>query len=261
MNPVPPDTELKLTEREGIFAGGGGVKLHYRAHRIEAAPFRAVVAVMESPEDGGRLYAELVQLLTPAGFALYGCAHHQHRRVPGQTGFLEEWNDLYRDLDAFLGLVRAHEPDAPLFLAGGQVAGQLVMTYALHHPQALDGVIAYQPRMHQTRDSSPLISFAKLLSRIWPAFLPMGGQDSALDSDVSTQQRHPPSTLGDDLSTLAAITEATASEIAIPILVIEAESTKMPNENLDSPGATGARQPSLQDVEPWLRQVLGEVAP
>ena len=115
--------------------------------------------------------------------------------------------------------------------------------------------------MHQSRDSSPLISFAKVLSRIWPAFLPMGSQDSALDPDVSTQQRHPPSTLGDDPSTHAAITEATASEIAIPILVIEAQPEKMPHENLDNAGDTRARQPSLQDVEPWLRQVLGEVAP
>lgn len=261
MNPVPPDTDMNLTEREGIFAGGGGVKLHYRGHRIEAAPFRAVVAVIESPEDRGRLYAELVQLLTPVGVALYGCAHHQHRRVPGQAGFLEEWNDLYRDLDAFLSLVRAHEPDAPLFLAGGQVAGQLVMTYALHRPDALQGVVAYHPRMHRLTDRSPVIWMAKVLSRIWPAFLPTTVQDAALEPDVPLDQQEPASTSGIDLSTHATVSSATASEITIPTLVIDTEATTTSETSLGGSQAISARRTSLQDVEPWLRQVLSEAAP
>jgi alpha-beta hydrolase superfamily lysophospholipase len=261
MNPVPSNTEMILTEREGIFPGGGGVKLHYRGHRVEAAPFRAVVAVIESPEDGGRLYAELVQLLTPVGFALYGCAHHQHRRIPGQTGFLEEWNDLYRDLDAFLDLVRAHEPDAPLFLAGGQVAGQLAMTYALHRPDSLQGIIAYQPRMHRPTDRSPVIWFAKVLSRIWPAFLPTAVQDAALEPDMPLDRQHPASTSGADLPTHAAISAATASEIAIPILVIDTEVATTSDTNHGGSHDTSLKQSSLQDVEPWLRQVLSETAP
>lgn len=256
MKPLSPDAPLQLSEREGVFVAGRGVKLHYRTHRVQDAPFRAVVAVIESPEDRGRLYAELVRLLTPSGYAVYGCAHQENRRVPGQSGFLEEWSDLNLELDAFIGLVGAHEPDAPVFLAGGRIAGQLVMTYALHHPQKLHGVIAYQPRLHQSTTRLSLVSLAKALTRIWPAFTPADTVDPALAPDATMPEPLSPPPRGGRPSPQAAVTEATVSEIAIPALIVDEESpgTRLESHG-DSPDAY-LRRPSLHDVEPWLSRVL-----
>jgi alpha-beta hydrolase superfamily lysophospholipase len=256
MDSQSPHTHPKLAEREGVFTGGGGVKLHYRGHRMESAPFRAVVAVFESPEDRGRLYAGFVQLLTPTGYALYGCAHQEQRRVPGQTGFLEEWNDLHQELDAFIALVRTHEPDAPLFLAGSQVTGQLVMTYALHHPHQLQGVIAYQPRLHRSRARRSLQSLTNALSRVWPAFAPTDNAVPALEPDVKGKEPcFSPSAAAVPLSH-AAVAEATASEIDIPVLIVD---DGLPAERGASPGdSQGAksRSTSLLEVEPWLDHIL-----
>jgi alpha-beta hydrolase superfamily lysophospholipase len=246
---------MELAEREGIFSGGSGVKLHYRGHRVESAPFRAVIALIEAPEDTGRLYADLVQQLTPAGYVLYGCAHHEYRRVPGQTGFLEEWNALYRELDAFLGLVRGLEPDAPVFVAGAHVAGQLVMTFALHHPERLRGVIGFYPRLHVSNSRSPIVSLTRRLSRIWPAFAPATDLHLEIapgDSSQRKARRTNPERLSSDL----AVTEATASDISIPVMVIDDEakvqSTKV---EVSSQDEDVSRQ-SLKDVELWLDRVL-----
>lgn len=260
MNPLSPDAELNLVEREGIFVAGRGVKLHYRTHRVEGAPFRAAVAVVESPDERGRLYAELVRLLAPGGYALYGCAHQEHRRVPGQNGFLEEWNNLYQELDAFIALVQAHEPDAPLFLAGAQVAGQLVMTYALHHPEKLHGIIAYQPRMHRSTSRRSLVSLTKALSRIWPAFTPAGTLDPVPESGNAAAEKLTGDFRKDLLSPQVATTGATASEISVPMLIVDVDgetpSTRAPDPG-GSPDSPSAR-PSLLEVGPWLDRILKE---
>jgi alpha-beta hydrolase superfamily lysophospholipase len=251
---------MELAEREGIFSGGSGVKLHYRGHRVESAPFRAVIALIEAPEDTGRLYADLVQQLTPSGFVLYGCAHQEYRRVPGQTGFLEEWNALYRELDAFLGLVKGFEPDAPVFLAGAHVAGQLVMTFALHHPERLRGVIGFYPRLHISRSRSPIVSLTRALSRIWPAFAPATDLNVEIAPAGAAQQRKPRRTNPERLSSDLAMIEATTSDIAIPVIVIDGEASTDTAEVEGISYDDGMSRRSLKDVELWLDRVLRDAS-
>jgi alpha-beta hydrolase superfamily lysophospholipase len=251
---------MELAEREGIFPGGSGVKLHYRGHRVESVPFRAVIALIEAPEDTGRLYAELVQQLTPSGYVLYGCAHHEHRRVPGQAGFLEEWNALYRELDAFLGLVKGLEPDAPLFLAGAHVAGQLVMTFALHHPERLRGVIGFYPRLHVSTSRSPIVSLTRALSRIWPAFAPATEVNLEIASGEVARRQTAMGTNTERLSSDLAVTEATASDITIPVMVIDNETSTASAGVEGSSKDEGISRQSLKDVELWLDRVVRDAS-
>jgi alpha-beta hydrolase superfamily lysophospholipase len=247
---------MELDEREGVFKGGSGVKLHYRSHRLQSVPFRAAVALIEPPEEGGRLYADLVQQLTPQGYVLYGCTHPEHRRVPGQPGFLEEWNELYGELESFLGLVRALEPDAPLFLAGGHVAGQLALTYALHHPENLSGVIAFYPRLRAPSVPSLLVSLTRAISRIWPAFMPSVEGPPAPSPDPSARIVSGSSPDSDHLSTDPAVTVVTASDIAIPVLIIDAEPPAVPDAGTHNQLHAAPNPHSLHDVESWLDRVL-----
>jgi alpha-beta hydrolase superfamily lysophospholipase len=241
---------MELAEREGIFTGGSGIKLHYRSHRAQAASFQAVIALVESPEDRGRLYADLVQRLAPTGYVLYGCALHDHRRRPGQAGFLEEWNEFYRELDSFLELVRGLEPDAPVFLAGRHVSGQLALNYALHHPEGLSGVIAHTPSLLTPAARSPLVSLTRALSRIWPAFPRTAEVGPVLDQNPPTRTVDRSSLTSVHLSGDAAATEVMTSDISIPVLIIDAES--------DIHDSAGERPDphSLTDVESWLDRVL-----
>jgi alpha-beta hydrolase superfamily lysophospholipase len=248
---------MELTEREGIFTGGSGIKLHYRSHRAQAASFQAVIALVESPEDRGRLYADLVQRLAPTGYVLYGCALHDHRRQPGQAGFLEEWNEFYRELDSFVGMVRELEPDAPVFLAGRHVSGQLVLSYALHHPEGLSGVIAHAPSLHMPGARSPLVSLTRALSRIWPAFPPTAEAAPELDQNPATR-RVDRSSLPSAVhrSGEAAPMDVITSDISIPVLIIDAESS--PDAETDIQDSAGERPDphSLTDLESWLVRVL-----
>jgi pimeloyl-ACP methyl ester carboxylesterase len=186
---------------------------------------------------------------------LYGCALHDHRRRPGQTGFLEEWNEFYRELDSFLGLVRGLEPDAPVFLAGKHVSGQLALNYALHHPEGLSGVIAYAPSLRAPTARSPLDTLTRALSRIWPAFPPTVQVTSVAEPDLSaeTLDRSNPSV---QLSGEADETAVISSDISIPVLIVDPESPA--DSDSDSEISAGERLTphSLTDVESWLQRVL-----
>lgn len=242
---------MDLSETEGIFTGANGVKLHYRGHRMAGAPFRAVVAVIESPNDDGHLYADLVRILAPGGYAFYGCTHQAHHRAPGQPGFLEEWNSLHAEVDAFLAVVRAHEPDAPLFLAGARLAGQLVMTYALHHPADLRGVIASSPTLHRHGNRPSLVSITNALSRIWPAFTPSPPTHQAFASGTPDAQSNSEELHRDDTLPALSVTQATASEISVPVLIVDSPAPDSA-EYLPTAASLGPRH----EVERWLDLVL-----
>lgn len=245
---------VTLTEREGILTSGNGVKLHYRCHRLDTTPFRAVIALIEAPLDPETLYVDLVHHLAPHGYVVYGCAHHDLRQRVGRTGFLEEWNDVYLDIAAFLELVRVHEPDAAIFLAGSHEAAQLVMTYALHHPGGLHGVMALRADSNRSPQTSGLEIATRTLSRFWPAFGPV---HTALPRATSAPKMASTCGAGTDLS-VPALSDTVTSEIGIPVLILGDTIPASNRKGMDdvSVAATGASAHTLPDVTDWLDRVL-----
>jgi pimeloyl-ACP methyl ester carboxylesterase len=60
--------------------------------------------------------------------------------------------------------------DILLFLLGSGQGGSIVLTYALHHPEGLTGVVALNPASEQQSGRSLLARLSHTLSQIWPRF-------------------------------------------------------------------------------------------
>jgi alpha-beta hydrolase superfamily lysophospholipase len=214
---------------EGTFTGAGGVMLYYQRWLPDGMPRAAVAVVHGFGEHSGR-YTNVVNQLTPAGYAVYAMDLRGHGRSPGQRGYINAWAEYRDDVGAFLRLVSQEQPMLPLFLMGHSLGGVIALEYAEHHPEGLRGVVASGPLLGQPGVSPILLALAQILSRIWPRFsLTTGVDASALSRDlaVAVAYRADPlvhdrgtARLGTELSAAQARTLAGASAFKPPLLII-----------------------------------------
>jgi pimeloyl-ACP methyl ester carboxylesterase len=159
---------------EGLFQGARGQKLYYQ-RRTPAGPVRADLAVVRGSGDFSDLYAGIVTTLAPRGFAVSGFDHRDHTRRSGQRGYLDEWALSQQDVHAFVELVIEQAAERPIFLVGNGLGGLIVLTYALHNPGQLAGVVAFGPAPVEAEIIPLLSRVGRNIAGIWPA-LPLAGK-------------------------------------------------------------------------------------
>jgi alpha-beta hydrolase superfamily lysophospholipase len=116
-------------------------------------------------------YMNLPDHEAPRGYSVYAYDQRGWGRSPGQRGYVSSGSENLEDLGAFLSLVRAEEPDRPLFLMGHTGSGPIVLEYALRHPQGLNGVFCVSPTLDTSAVAPPpLRLLLRILSRVWPRF-------------------------------------------------------------------------------------------
>ncbi|HHS96518.1 MAG TPA: alpha/beta hydrolase [Chloroflexi bacterium] len=158
-----------MEHAEGTFQGFDGLELYYQRWQPEGQP-RGVLAIVHGFGEHSGRYANVVRWLVPKGYAVYAFDLRGHGRSPGQRSYINRWAEYREDVRAFLGLVREQEPGRPLFLMGHSMGGLIVLDYALHYPEGLQGVIASGPALAQTGVSPFLMAVGRFLSRVWPRF-------------------------------------------------------------------------------------------
>jgi len=154
---------------EGTFTAHDGLELYYQRWRPEGET-KAVLAIVHGFGEHSGRYGNVVNWFVPKGYAIYAFDLRGSGRSPGQRGHINSFAEFREDVKTFLQLVRAQEPDRPLFLLGHSMGGLIVLNYVLHHPEGLTGVIASGPALGSLPVSPLLLALAKLLSRIWPRF-------------------------------------------------------------------------------------------
>lgn len=283
---------------EGIFQGARGLKLYYRRWLPETWPPRAILAIVHGPGIYSALYSSAVNRLGHHGYAIYGFQHREHLRSPGQRGYVIEWGQSRGDVVSFLQMIAEQvkalkpdqgapvpeqdhegagpEPDIPLFLLGSGLGGSIVMTYALHHPEGLAGVVALNPASAPREGQSLLVRLSRTLSQMWPRFSAAAPIDySTVPAELQPGQATPvhtysaPETLGFSADTPVADTqiELQTGDLPVPHLILrsgtallaapgEASSfTQKPTEygrTQHSLPADGDNDPLLVELERWL---------
>ena len=132
------EAEGAVRSDEGRFTGCDGLRLFWRSWRPQGAPRAVVVLVHGVGEHCGR-YANLVAPLVADGFAVYGYDHRGHGRSPGPRVHVERWAQYRDDLTAFLELVAAREPDAPLVLYGHSMGSLVVLDHLVERAEPAVG--------------------------------------------------------------------------------------------------------------------------
>ena len=111
-----------------------------------AAP-KAVVQIAHGMAEHSARYARFAEVLTAAGYAVYGQDHRGHGQTAGdlsRAGFFADhdgWSTVVEDMYAVTRTIREEQPGLPIFLFGHSMGSMLSRTYAIRHGAELDGLI------------------------------------------------------------------------------------------------------------------------
>ena len=229
--PFPRTSE----HREGTFTGHGNLPLFYQVWRPPQP--RAVLVNLHGLGDHSGLYPSLAAHFPPQEIALYAYDMRGNGRSPGQRAYLKSWSEYREDLQAFLQRVREWERDLPLFLLGNSLGGLVVLDYALHHPEALAGVIAAAPPLGKVGVPPILMSLGRVMSTIMPRFSLQVGMDlSGLARDPSVVQsvladphfhRRGTARLSTEVTAAIARVQAGAADFSAPLLILHGSADRM----------------------------------
>jgi Lysophospholipase len=115
--------------------------------------------------------------------AVYALDHRGHGRSAGRRAHLDRYEDWISDFDAFRRHVVARHPDAPVFLLGHSMGGQIALAYALDHGDGLSGLVLSAPALASNTIPQAAVPVLKGLSRIAPTLRPAGIDETKISKD------------------------------------------------------------------------------
>jgi alpha-beta hydrolase superfamily lysophospholipase len=170
-----------MRHETGTLRAHDGLAL-FRQSWHPVAGARAAVVNLHGLGDHSGLHRPLVEHLVASGIAVHGLDFRGHGRSPGPRAYIENWTDFRADLDRFLALVAAAEPELPLFVAGNSLGGLVALEYVLtpgdgRRPGRLRGVIALAPPLGDVGVPPALMALGRVMSKVWPRFSLEVGMD------------------------------------------------------------------------------------
>lgn len=165
-----------MKHQEGNFKGAENISLYYQTWQPEEP--KAVIGLVHGLGEHGGRYMNVVNGLVPKGFAMYALDTRGHGRSEGQRGHVNNFDEVRRDIRAYVELMQKEQPGLPLFLYGHSLGGLITLYYVLNHPEGLRGVIISAPALGKLSVSPILLGIGQVLSR----FVPTAGLNTNLDA-------------------------------------------------------------------------------
>jgi alpha-beta hydrolase superfamily lysophospholipase len=127
---------------EHVLAGiHGALTVHEWPNR---RPRYAALLVHGYGEHIGR-YAELAEVLTAHGAAVFGPDHVGHGRSAGERVLIEDFEDVVTDVHAVADLVRDACPGVPLVMVGHSMGGLIAARFAQRYGTELAALVLLGP--------------------------------------------------------------------------------------------------------------------
>jgi len=166
--PTAPVAVAGVEHRETHLRGRDGVELYAQSWR-PAAPVEGAVILIHGLKDHGARYGALAEHLAGKGLAVHALDLRGHGRSAGERAYVAELGEYIADIEIFVAAVRAADPGVPLFMMGHSMGGALATTYALAHPDELQGLVLSAPALRLGPEVSPsLVKITKKLGRKHP---------------------------------------------------------------------------------------------
>lgn len=157
------------TEKTSTFQSSDKYKIFYRILLAKEEKARMVISHGVG-EHSGR-YANVWEHLLPEGISLWILDHRGHGKSEGIRGHVASFDNYINDVHSLVQIARKDLPEnMKFFLLGHSMGGLIALTYALHYPAMLDGVIASSPGLGMIV-KVPAIKgmLGKLMSTLWPS--------------------------------------------------------------------------------------------
>jgi acylglycerol lipase len=129
---------------EGYFKDVRDSNIYYQAWLPEEEVKAAVLIVHGLGEHSGR-YGNVVEKLVPHGYALYGFDLYGHGKSDGPREFIKSMADYMDTITHYKAMIKAWQPDKPLFILGHSMGGLLVPHYLLDHAEDFRGAVISAP--------------------------------------------------------------------------------------------------------------------
>ncbi len=137
---------------------------------------KAVVLLVHGLGEHINRYDHLGAFLNKNGFALLGNDHRGHGQSGGPKGHIPSYEDLLKEVDQLRQEATNRYPDAPVFLYGHSLGGNIVLNYLLVRQPEIKGVIATGPALKLAFEPSAFLLFlGKLMRNIKPSFAQPNG--------------------------------------------------------------------------------------
>ena len=149
-----------------------GVQLFWQAWE-PAVPTRATVCLVHGLGEHSERYEHVAAAFTGVGLALHAIDLRGHGRSEGPRGHtpgITQWHD---DIELLLSQT---SPEKARILYGHSMGGGLALSFGLHRPEKLNGVLVTGPSLRVSADVPPVKAFmAKVMAGIWPTFAQPSG--------------------------------------------------------------------------------------
>jgi len=159
---------MMMKHQNGTFKGARDADMYYQYWLPDTEPKAILLVAHGLAEHSGR-YMNLVNLLVPSGYAVYGIDHMGHGKSDGKRVFVERFQDYTTPLKTYFDMIRAWQPKRPIFLIGHSMGGLIGSAYLLKHQEDLAGAVLSAPSIKVPDNISPItILIGKMLSIIMP---------------------------------------------------------------------------------------------
>jgi len=221
---------------EGHFAGHDGAPLFRRTWPAVGSP-RGVLINLHGLGDHSGLYPTVSGHFTTRGFAVHAFDLRGNGRSPGRRGHIGSWREYREDLRCFVAAVRAETSGLPLFILGHSLGGLVVLDYAMHDAEGLQGVLASAPPLGRLGVPAPLLLLGRFASRVLPGFSLETGMDLsglARDPAVAAEvladplfHRRGSARLSTEVAATIARVQAGAARFPLPLLALHGSADRM----------------------------------
>lgn len=218
---------------ESTFTGDGGLSLYRQEWRPDGAPRAAVVLVHGVGEHSGH-YANVVEPMVDAGYAVFAHDHRGHGRSEGRRVHVDRWAEYRDDLAAHIAIVSEELPDVPLFVYGHSMGSIVVLDYLLNAESPARGMIISGVATQPVGVGSPaLVAVARVLTHVTPKLsVDLHISSSSLSRDPLVQEAYAKDSLAEPRATvrwgteiLSAVDSVKAGSAAlnVPALIVHGE--------------------------------------
>jgi long-chain acyl-CoA synthetase len=279
-----------MKHTEGTFKGFKGCNLYFQSWHAESPG--AIVALIHGLGSHSGMLHNVVDYFLPLGYEVYAMDLRGHGRSDGQRGYINSWEEFREDVRAFLQHIRSHRAHCPLILWGHSLGGTIVLDYALHSPDDMQGMIVSAPALGKV--SVPLHKFVvgQVLSQFLPHFrLPIGLSQSMALHDREALAAYLQDPLRHEMGSARLATEFISTvdwiyyhsaELRVPLLLLHGTADEITSpkasraffqrvllpdkEHHEYPGADHElyedldRFSILHDIEGWLDRHLAQAS-
>jgi alpha-beta hydrolase superfamily lysophospholipase len=263
--PVPDEVD-----RQDLTFTGAGVELYAQRWRpVGDVEPKAVVVIHHGLADHSARYTELAVRLVHAGYAVWALDMRGHGRSAGRRISMDSIDVMLDDLHAFMKLVRAQEPDRPIFLYGHSFGGLIACLYTIERQPHLAGLVLAAPAL--AFDAPPVqaaaIAVFGVVARNLPAVPPEHAAFSRreevvreMNTDPLIDQRKGPARTARAATDGAERVWAAAEELRVPLLALHgtADTLTAPSGSRDLVERAGTHDKVLRIYDGLYHDLLRE---